>query len=699
MSILQKIREKTYLALIFVGLGIALFVIDPQSIFSKSGRGDTHIGEIAGEKIQGQDFELKVQESIENYKTNYQKTNVDEATKESIRNQAWEQEIQGIVLGREHEELGVTVSSEELFDMIQGPNPNAQVRQAFSDPKTGEFNPGNVIAFLKKMEEDESGDTKKRWLAFEKDLKKQQVYAKFNTLVKKGLYITTAEAKSENIAKNKQINIRFVAKRYAALTDSNLAVTPSELEAYYSANSYKENYKQEQSVDLKYVAFDIKPSDEDNQVAKQWIDRKIEEFKLSDNDSLFINLNSDKAYAPQWLAVNALPINLDSLKEAKVGTIVGPYFEAENWKVSKLMGTKMACDSVKARHILLKVEGDNAEQVKAKADSLKKVIKQKNNFAELAKSLSQDFGSGAQGGDLGWFKEGVMVPEFNKACFNGKKGDMTIVETQFGIHLIEILEKSKESLKLNIGTVERKTEPSDKTFQTIYSKASDFARISTNLEAFDAAVTEQGLNVRLASNIKPMETKIAGMDNPRPIIQWAFNKAKKGEVSDVFELGNKYIVAVLAEKYEKGIKPLESVKEEIEAEVRKQKKADQFIKEFDAALAAKPAIEALADKMNAPVESAQNVAFSAGSISGLGKEPEVLGVIAALKSGQMSKPIKGLSGVYVVIADVITEAPEVTDFTPIKKQLEQSLTSRADYEVYDALKEKANIVDNRVKFY
>lgn len=699
MSILQKIREKTYLALIFVGLGIALFVIDPSSIFSGSQRGETHVGVIAGEKIEGQDFELKVQEAIENYKANYQQANIDEATKEAIRNQTWEQQIQEIVLGSQHKELGLTVSAEELFDMIQGPNPNPQVRQAFSNPQTGEFNPGNVIAFLKRMDEDETGETKKRWLAFERDLKKQQVYTKYNTLVKKGLYITTAEAKTDHVAKNKLANVRFVAKRYVASTDTTVKITDAEIKAYYAANSYKEQYKQEEAVDLKYVAFDIKPSDEDNQQAKQWIDQKTEEFKVTDNDSLFINLNSDKQYAPMWYAETSLPTQFDTLKKAKVGTVVGPYLEGQSWKVSKLLGTKMACDSVKARHILLKVEGGNAEKVKATADSLKKVIKAKNNFAELAKSLSTDFGSGADGGNLGWFKEGVMVPEFNNACFNGKKGDMPIVETQFGIHLIEIQEKSKETRRLNVGTVERLTEPSDKTFQAIYSKASDFSRNNRTLEEFETGATEQGFNVRIASNIKPMDNKIVGLDNPRVVIQWAYNTAKKGDVSDVYEIGNKYIVAALANKYEKGVKPLETIKEELEAEVRKEKKAEQLVKEFEAALAGNPSIEDLGNKMNAPVETAQNVVFNAGSVPGMGKEPEVLGVISSLKAGQVSKPIKGLSGVYVVYVDNVVEAPELTDFAPAKKQLAQTLSSRADYEVYEALKEKAEVKDNRVKFY
>ncbi len=699
MSILQKIREKTYLALIFVGLGIALFVIDPSSIFSGSQRGETHVGIVAGEKIEGQDFELKVQESLENYKANYQQANIDEATKEAIRNQTWEQQIQEIVLGREHEELGISVSAEELFDMVQGSNPNPQVRQAFSNPQTGEFNPANVIAFLKRMEEDETGDTKKRWLAFERDLKKQQVYTKYNTLVKKGLYITSAEAKNDNTAKNRMATIRFVAKRYAALTDTATAISDDELKKYYAANNYKEQYKQEEAVDLKYVAFEIKPSDEDNQQAKQWIDQKTEEFKHTDNDSLFINLNSDKPYSPLWYGADALPENVDTLKKAAVGTVVGPYLEDVTWKVSKLLGTKMACDSVKARHILLKVEGSTAEAVKAKADSLKKVIKQKNNFADLAKSLSQDFGSGAQGGDLGWFKEGVMVPEFNNACFNGKKGDMPIVESQFGIHLIEIMDKGKESLRLNVGTVERKTEPSDKTFQNIFARANEFARGNRTLEAFEAGATEKGYNVRISTNIKPMDNKIAGLDNPRELIRWAYNTAKKADVSDVFEIGNKYVVAVVTEKYAKGIKPFELVKEEIEAEVRKGKKAETFIKEFETALAGKPSIEDLGNKMNAPVETAQSVVFNAGSIPGMGKEPEVLGAIAALKQGEFSKPIKGISGVYVVVVDQVVEAPEVTDFAAAKKQLNQSLASRADYEVYEALKEKAEIEDNRVKFY
>ena len=699
MSILQKIREKTYLALIFVGLGIALFVIDPSSIFGGSQRGETHVGVIAGEKIEGQDFELKVQEAIENYKANYKQANIDEATKESIRNQTWEQQIQEIVMGSQHEKLGITVSAEELFDMIQGQNPSPQVRQAFGNPQTGEFNPANVIAFLKRMEEDETGDTKKRWIAFERDLKKQQVYTKYNNLVKKGLYVTTAEAKADNAAKNKMANIRFVAKRYTASTDTSVAITDSDIKKYYDANSYKEQYKQDEAVDIKYIAFDIKPSDDDNQSAKKWIDKITEEFRATANDTLFININSDKPYSALWVAEGALPAAVDTLKKAAVGTVAGPYLENGSWKVAKLLGTKMAVDSVKARHILLKVEGKTADAVKATADSLKKVIKAKGNFAELAKALSTDFGSGAQGGDLGWFKEGVMVAEFNNAAFNGKKGDMPIVETQFGIHLIEIMDKGKESRRLNIGTVERLTEPSDKTFQNIYSKASDFSTKNRTFEAFETAATEASYNVRIAANIKPMEAKVAGLENPRQVIQWAYNTAKKGDVSEVYEIGNKYVVAAVTEKYEKGVKSLASIKEELESEVRKEKKAETFVKEFEAALAAKPSVEELANKMNTPLETAQNVVFNAGSVPGMGKEPEVVGTVTAMKSAQVSKPIKGLSAVYVVVVDNVVEAPEVTDFAPVKKQLAQTLASRADYEVYEALKEKAEIQDNRVKFY
>lgn len=693
MAVIGKIREKSTLILIIIGGALLAFVLGDLLGNKGSMGGPVNIGEINGQEIQGLDFETRVSKNIADYEERNSVPATEEVTS-SIRDMVWNQLLIDYIVKKEIEKLGIEVSPEELFDMVRGNDPHPQVRQAFSNPQTGQFNPDDVIRYLKTMDQDPSGKAKNQWIQFEKSIKEERLQAKYYNLIKKGLYPTLTEAKRYYSDASKMFNVRFVAKRYATLIDSTIEVSDKELKAYYTENIKK--YQQEEPIrEIKYVTYQILPSENDKQETEKWFKEKIEEFTASTDDSLFLAANSDGTPTFTYFAkASGLPDRLDTVVfNMEKGQVFGPYVEFNTYKASKIIDFKLSPDSVKARHILINIEGDTARAV-ALVDSLKSlVVSKKRKFEDLAKEFSKDFGSAQEGGSLGWFKEGVMVPPFNDACFKGKKGDLPIVTSQFGIHFIEILDKGIESKKVQLATLERKIEPSGATFDKYFNDATAFSIKYNSAETFVKGAEENGLNLR-SQELKQADRFVVDLESPRELIRWAFS-GKVNEISDPFRFGEKFVVACITDAKEKGDIPFEKVKDNVTVEVRKNKKAEQFIKELSSA----SNIDELSQKLNLPLERGDNISFSSFSVPGMGREPYVVGKLTTLKKGQMSIPIKGDQGVYVVYIENIIEAPEVSDYSGYKTSIKQSWASRVNNEVFEALKENANIIDDRAKFY
>lgn len=700
MSVLAKIREKSGLLLLVIGGALVLFIAGDlltsnTSVFNRT---QTDVGEVAGRRISGQEFEFRVSKAEENYRLNTGQQSIDEGLKDMLRQQTWNQMLNEIIMEAEFNELGIVVSPQELYDMIRGNDPHPSVKQAFTNPETGVFDPNAVLKFLKNMENDESGATKARWVEFESSIKRERLNEKYNNLISKGLYVPTAFAKLDYEAKNRLANIKYVAKRYNTIPDSTIVLTDADLQKYYKEHLYE--FEQEASRKIEYVVFDVFPSQEDDQKVLEEISSLKNEFAQSDDDTAFITANSDLPLNGAKFSKSQLPADMEEPVFANgKGYVHGPYKEGNIYKLAKVIDVQTSSDSVKARHILVKINGTDTASAQAKIDSLKTLIKKGKKFEDLAKEHSEDLGSGSNGGDLGWFTEGTMVKPFNDACFNGKKGDMPVVISQFGIHLIEILDKTAPTQKATILYLEKQVEPSSKTAQQVYIKASEFVSKANNQESFDKTAEEMGIVKRVAENIKEVDRNIVGMNNSKEIIRWVYNdKTKQGSVSKPFEIDNKFIVAILTEIREKGYATLEQVKTQVEIGAKKDKKAEQFINEINSSLAA-GSLDAIAQKLNVSVETADNVNFAAFAIPGMGREPRVLGTIFATKQGALSKPIKGETGVFLVSPQSFTEPAQVSDYNPYKMQLSGALSNRVNSEVFEALKEKANVVDNRGKFY
>ncbi|PJB16537.1 MAG: hypothetical protein CO118_00220, partial [Flavobacteriales bacterium CG_4_9_14_3_um_filter_32_8] len=301
--------------------------------------------------------------------------------------------------------------------------------------------------------------------------------------------------------------------------------------------------------------------------------------------------------------------------------------------------------------------------------------------------------SAIEGGDLGWFKEGTMVKPFNDACFDGKVGDLVIVQSQFGFHLIEVLKQADKVKKVQLATVVRKNIPSNETFDAAFAKASTFYSNNNTDEAFKKATEGDKFVKFVAPEVKVGDAAIPGMTNVRELVRWAFN-AEKGDVCEPKQFENTFVIAHLSEVREEGIAPMEQVEIQVELGAKKKKKAEMFIKEMSGI----KNLEELATKIGGTVESAPNVNFAAYAIPGMGQELRVNGMASTLQKGQMSIPIEGQTGVFVIQIESVTPAPPTTDYAGIKMQLEQNYQGNTS-QLLEALKDKFGVVDKRYKFY
>jgi peptidyl-prolyl cis-trans isomerase D len=701
MATLEKIRNRAGIGItIVIGLALAAFVLGDavnsgSSIMRSS---QQEIAKIGGKGVDYKEFQKKVDDLSDIYKMNSGSTSIDQKTIEQIREQTWMGIVRNYTMKDIYTDLGIDVTSTELFDLVQGENPHAIIQSLFRDQKTGVVNRPALIQFLKYQQSNTSGPEHNYWLFVENQIVEERSFTKYNNLLSKGIYTTQDEAKFSLDGKNKKVNIEYVGKQFSSVSDSTINVSQGEVEKYYEA--HKEKYKQEASRDIEYLLFTVAASKSDEDKVIKWINDIKNEFATVEDPAAYVNVNSDKQFDATYYKKSELPATIvDFAFNGKAGDIFGPYKEGQSWKLSKIQKFEELPDSVNARHILIRA-ANQAELAKAKstADSLKRVLTLGGDFAALARKYSNDEGSAVKGGDVGWFKRGMMVKPFEDAAFFGKVNEYQVVTSQFGIHLIQVTKRGTTVNNVQIATIVRNIEPSSQTYQQMYSLASKFAAENRDLKTFRATCTKQGLNKRLAS-VQEADKDVVGLENSRILVRAAF-KSDLGkpvistEGTPIFELGNQFVVAMLSSIQEKGYSPVNTVKPSIELAIRKEKKTEQLKEK----MAGKTDLPSLASSLGTTVGQAPDINFESYSIPGLGIEPALAGVASVLEPGSVSNPIAGSNGVYVVKATTVNKGTN-TDIASEISQAKMSLGYRVSVQAFEALKEKADVQDKRAKFY
>ncbi len=701
MATLEKIRNRAGIGItIFIGLALVAFVLgDAVKSGSSIMRGnEQEIAKIAGKSVDYKEFQKKIDDLTDIYKLNSGSTSVDQKTTEQIRDQTWMGLVRNYTMKDIYENLGIDVTSNELFELVQGENPHQIIQSLFRDQKTGTINRPALIQFLKFQQTNTTGPEHNYWLFIENQIVEERSFTKYNNLVAKGIYTTTDEAKLSLEVKNKKVNIEYVGKLFSAVPDSSVKISQADAEKYYAA--HKEKFKQEATREIEYVLFPVVASKSDEDKVVKWINDIKTEFASVEDPSAYVNVNSDLQFDPSFFKQSELSSTLsDFAFKGKAGDIYGPYKEGQSWKLCKIQKFEDLPDSVNARHILIRV-ASQADLAKAKntVDSLKRVLTLGGDFNTLARKYSNDDGSAVKGGELGWFKRGMMVKPFDDAAFFGKVNEYQIVDSQFGVHLIQVTKRGNTAKNVQLATIVRNIEPSSQTYQQTYSIASKFAAENRDIKAFHASVTKLGLNKRLAS-LSEADKEVTGLENSRILVR-AVYKSEVGkpvistEGTPIFELGTQFVVAMLSSIQEKGFSDFSTARPTIELTLRKEKKTEQLKEK----MAGKTDLNSLAALLGTTVGQAQDINFESYSFPGLGAEPVIAGAASVLETGAVSKPIEGSNGVYVVKATAVNKGTS-TDIAAEKFQNKMALGYRVSVQAFEALKENAGVVDKRAKFF
>ncbi|MET3978452.1 peptidyl-prolyl cis-trans isomerase D [Mucilaginibacter sp. UYP27] len=687
-------------------IGVALLGFIAEEVVRSGSsffRGDaTTVGEVNGEKIAYTDFNTKLEQSTQQFKQKSGGQSLTPQINSYIQETTWNQFLTEKLLNKEITRLGLIVGSDERQAMISGNNPDPQIQSQFVDEK-GQFDKSKLNQFLTYLQSPKAEKTQlDSWADFIVQLQASRLQQKYMALVTNGLYVNSLDAQDDYQAKNKLANFKYTVLDYASIPDANIKLTDNDYSDYY--NAHKSEFKNAAELrNFEYVSFNASPSKDDSAAVKTQIDKLLPEFKTTANDSLFVQINSETKAQLAYQKKGQLEPKLDSVMfAAEKGFIYGPYLSNGSYKIAKLVDTRVGPDSVKARSIIINPAAEGGvDKAIAKADSLKKLIAGGRPFAELAKNFSADKASGDKGGDIGTLGRGTLpaaFAAFEDAIFNGKTGDVKIINAQFGVALVQIEEQKGLSKVVKVAMVDKPLAPSSKTQNAIYSKAQTFLSTLTG-DNFDAQAKKAGLAIKNAEDVSGNTATVLGLDNAREIVKWVF-KSDKGTFSDqVFAVGDQYVVARVSAIKPAGILPLDAVKKQIEPMVRIAVKGKQLSDKFSAALNGASTIDQVAQKAGSKVVPLQNIVFANPVIPGSAAEYKVVGTVFGSQPNKVSKPIEGQQGVYVISLDSFTNPAQLTNNVREKTQLGQTLVQRSQGQVLDALKDKANVKDNRAKFF
>ncbi len=703
MSVINKIREHSGVAVGVIAVSLLLFIVGGDLLGGRNlfGGNQQEVGEIAGQSIDVQDFNAKVDQLRAQYEQQTGRAPGDQELTQ-LREQAWNQLLFDIAYQKEFDKLGLKVSPEELYDMVQGNNISPAVRQAFTNPQTGVFDKSQIISYLKGMR-NLPPQQQAAWATFEQSISENRLRDKYEGLLRMSNYATNAEAEKEYLAQNTKANIKLLFVPYYAINDTTVKVSDSELQSYL--DKHKDEFPGVDSRSIQYVTFSVAPSKEDSASLYTEIKTLARGLGAAGNDSTFAQQNSD-VRVPLYMTAGEMPEQLRaSIPTFAPGGIYGPFREGNTYFIYKYGGTKTDTSyTARASHILIRptAQTDSAKaDARRRAQAILEQIQGGANFEVLAQQNSAD-GSAQQGGDLGPFKNnGQMVKPFESAVFGTTSAGLIprLVETDFGYHIIKVTQPKTNQLYRVVG-IGKTIAPSQTTRDEALRKADQFASGVGNQDEFNAKVKEEkGLVVATAERVPEGANQVNALTDARQLVRWAFEKKTDvGDVSEPFEIGDQYVVAVLTNKTSKDDVKVSDYKNELTAKVRNQLKGEQIISKLGNASGS---LESIAQKYGAGalVETVDDVNLATGFLRSAGVDPTALGKAFGLKAGQRSKPFAGEAGVLIVEPTQITPAPAIADYTMYKTQLQQNSAARTGFYINEAIKEAAKVEDNRARFY
>lgn len=687
----------------FVAVAIAAFVLNdlfgngPRSVFAGN---DNTVGEIAGKSISLEEFQAAVQARENNYILNFGRQ-PGEKEMPALRQEAWDLIVSRYAIIPQYEKVGVKVTSDEEWDIIQGKNVDQNIKLSFTD-SAGNFDRNNLISYLQSLDQQPvNSEPRIRWNIFRADIVPSRERIKYENLILKTNYVTEAESEKEYHLQNDVVETKYLYVPYYSMSDSLVESSDSDLRAYYNKN--KEKYKTETSRSLSYVSFPLIPSATDSAEIRDELQKIADDLKITVEDSVFASINSDNADAFAKYTPDKLPAFLaDRINGMMDGQVIGPLLDGERYKVAKLVSRNRDTTFVaRASHILIRWDDSSDAGKKAareKAQGILNQIKAGEDFGRMAREHGTD-GTSTRGGDLGYFTSGQMVKPFQNAVFAATKTGLinNLVETEFGYHIIDVT-SVKDNTSYTVAIIERDITPSDETQNEAYRKADLFASSVSDYDEFKKKAQEENLTVYDAKDVSTNASRVNTLSDARQVVLWLFRDAKVDKVSNVFDVQDSYAVAVMTGETEEGVMPFEDVKEEITPLVNNELKAKKIIEKLKGLSGTLEEIAA-AYGSDATVNSSSDLKLNSNSLPGIGIDAVAVGKAFAMDNNKRSEPIAGENGVLIIENGNKTVAPEIGDYSIFKNQKLQAVNNQAGFNITEALRKGANIEDKRYLYY
>ncbi|MDA9215549.1 peptidylprolyl isomerase [Flavobacteriaceae bacterium] len=707
MAILNSIRKRGVFLIIIIALALFSFIL--ADVIRNGGfsseKSLTTVATINGETLTRDIFMKQVELTQRNLGEN--------GTTAQAMNMVWDRELRNVLQQQQYDALGLTAQKEQLEEALRmglASNPTFQDADGvFSSLKVQEY-----IANVKAT----NPTAYQQWLDYENNLKSGALQTTYYNMIKAGMRSTLSEGEQEYRYQNDKINMQYVYVPYTSIPDTDVSVTDSEIEAYIRNNAA--DYEQTPQVDLQFVSFSEAPSDADIADAETTItsllkDREVYNSNINATETLkglentqdyqnFINDNSDVPFQDKYFFKSDIPEAIaEDLFATPLNGIYGPYKLGNNNNISKVIGITQMPDSVQSRHILIRYQGSfrasdaisrSKEDAKAMADSIAGVLKRnKNKFEALAKTLSDDKSNSDNGGDLGYSGPGKLTKDFNDFIFDNKTGTLGVVETEFGFHVVEVQEQKNKQKAMKFATISKEIEASEKTLNEVFANASRF-EVAAQKGDFSQIAKTQELALKPVNKIGALDATIPGVGNNRSIVNWAFGEdVSVGDVKR-FSILDGYVVVQLTRKSPKGLMSIAEASSLVMPKLRNAYKAKQIM-----ATISGDDLDAIASSQGITVQNATAITMAAPTIPGAGAEPEVVGAAFAKAAGETTSLIAGEKGVFKVRVTAVNNAPVLENYASYANQLNSAATPAVNTKVYQALKNAAEIEDNRANFF
>jgi len=711
MAALGKIRKRGVTLVIIIGLGLFAFIAEEafRSCEATKNQQRQQVGEVLGKKINVQEFQSIVDEYQEVLKMTQGRDNLSEEELNQVKDQVWNQFINEQIISAEAEKLGLTVTDEEMQNMLkEGTNPML-MQTPFVNQQTGRFDVSMLTKFLADYQKS-AGNAQlaesyeriyKYWQFIEKQLRSQTLAQKFQGLIAGSLLSNPVSAKMAFDAQNQESDILLASFSYKNINDNDVQVSDADLKAKFDKE--KEMFKQTMETrDIKYVDFQVVASDADRQALLKTMNEASDKLESGANPAEVVRkAQSQFAYTGIAATKRAYPQDIVAkLDSMTVGQTTRPFeTKSDNTlNVVKLISKTQAPDSIEYRQI--QVGGATLEATRKTADSIYNALKAGADFEAIAKKYGQE-GKG-QWLTSAMYENSNTMDEESKNYLNSINGlavnELKNLEFAQGNIILQVTARKAMVDKYDVAIIKHVIDFSKGTYSDAYNKFSQYVSENKTLADLEKNAEKFGFKVQERKDLFNSEHNVAGLRATREAMKWIFD-AKEGEVSPLYECGNNdhLLVVAMTKIHPVGYRDFDGVKDMLKQEVLQDKKFEQIASKL-----ANVKSLAEAEKAGAKVDSVNQVTFGAPVfVQATGSsEPALSGAVAAVKQGQFSPVVvKGNGGAYLFQVNRKAEREgNKFDQKATEQRLQQQAIQAASRFVSE-LYQKANVVDNRYLFF